>query len=311
MTDKPKSGPKTSATPSAPAPAPVPPAPAKARSTSKTPLFAASHAARYQRQDLIKDLEERVPGRRLLCFVGGREAEIDRDDTAGFVDLLYHIHPGDHVDLMLHTIGGDIDAAEKLIKLVQAKVGENGTIRAIVPDFAKSAGTLMALGANTIVMSDSSELGAIDPQFYLKDGQGNDICHSVLRYLDAYRQHAEALRANPEDPVAQLMFDKFDPNLVRKFEGIRDRASTLAEDLLKRRGKPYSTIAGNLMDIARWKSHNQMISAQDAVEIGLDVEVMSSEDDIWRLYWELYCHLSLAIKAKQKVFESAFVSLVL
>lgn len=282
-----------------------------ARPMSKTPLFTANNAARYQRQEMIKGLEQMLAGRKLLCYVCGRNAEIDRDDAAGFVDLLHNIRAGDKIDLVLHTGGGDIDAAEKLIKLVQARVGAEGEIRAVIPDYAKSAGTIMALGAHSIVMSDSSELGAIDPQFWLKDGRGNDICYSALQYLAAYKQHETALKLDREDPVAQLMFDKFDPVLVRKFEGIRDRARSLAEDLLKRRSLPYTMIVSNLMDIERWKSHNQMISAADAFEIGLTVENMPTESDIWRRFWDLHCHQRLAIGDKQKIFESAYVSLII
>jgi ATP-dependent protease ClpP protease subunit len=279
-----------------------------ARAFSKTPLFTANHAARYQRQLLIRELQSEVD-RLLLCFVGGERAEIDRNDTAGFVDLLHNVHADDHVDLMLHSVGGDVDAAEKLIRLVRSKVGEKGSIRVIVPEYAKSAATLMALGADSLLMSDSSELGAIDPQFDLHDGHGNEICHSVLVYLEAYEQHAKALRDDPQDPVAQLMFDKFDPTLVKKFEVIKGRTRTLAENLLKRRGKNFSAITGTLMDINRWQSHNQMISAQDAVDIGLDVEILSADDPLWQKYWQLYCHLRLAIEPKQKIFESDYVSL--
>lgn len=280
------------------------------RAFSKTPLFTANHALRYQRQLFIRELEEEV-GRLLLCFIGGERSEIERNDTPGFMDLLHNVHAGDQVDLMLHSGGGDIDAAEKLISLVRSKVGSAGGIRVIVPEYAKSAATLLALGADRLVMSDSSELGAIDPQFHLHDGRGNDICHSVLVYLAAYEQHAKALREDPQDPVAQLMFDKFDPTLVRKFEGIRGRTRNLAENLLKRRGKNFSAITSTLMDIDRWQSHNQMIGAQDAIDIGLDVDVLTADDPQWQKYWQLYCYLRLAVEPRQKIFESGYVSLVI
>jgi len=280
------------------------------RRFSKTPLFTASNAGRYQRQALIGEIEART-GRTLLCFVGGTDAQIGRDDTVGFVDLLHNLRPGDQVDLMLHTIGGDIDEAEKLIRLLRAQVGEAGDIRVVIPDYAKSAGTIIALGANSILMSTSSELGAIDPQFHLKDEAGNDICHSVLRYLAAYRDQEQELRQNPEDPVALLKFGKFDVNLVHKFQGIRDRARTLAEDLLKRRGRPFSAIAGFFMNIDVWKSHNQMIGADDMREIGLNVETVAPEDETWQVFWALYCLLRIAIAPNQKVFESYYVSLVI
>ena len=283
---------------------------APTRRFSKTPLFTASNAGRYQRQELIGTIEEQT-GRTTLCFIGGTEAPIGRDDTVGFVDLLHNVRPGDRIDLMLHTIGGDIDEAEKLIRLLRAKVGESGDIRVVIPDYAKSAGTIMALGANSILMSDSSELGAIDPQFHLKDAAGNEICHSVLRYLAAYRDREEELRLNPGDPVAHFKLEQFDANLIHKFQGIRDRARDLAENLLKRRGLPFSAIAAFFMNIDVWKSHNQMIGAEDISEIGLNVEVVPPEDEIWQAYWNLYCLLRIAINPGQKIFESHYVSLVI
>ncbi len=280
------------------------------RRFSKTPLFTASNAGRYQRQELIGALEAKT-GRTILCFVGGTDAPIGRDDTVGFIDLLHNLRRGDHVDLMLHTIGGDIDEAEKLIRLLRARVGDIGDIRVVIPDYAKSAGTIIALGANSILMSDSSELGAIDPQFHLKDAAGNEICHSVLRYLAAYRDREEEFRANPSDPITRLKIEQFDANLVHKFLGIRDRARDLAENLLKRRGLPFSAIAAFFMNIDVWKSHNQMIGAEDISEIGLNVEVVPPEDEVWQAYWNLYCLLRITVAANQKVFESYYVSLVI
>lgn len=300
-------------TPEAEAPAPhceIPAFDPAQRTFTKTPLFVANQGLRYHRQTMIRAIEKQT-GRVLLCFIGGAEAQIHRDDTGPFVDLLHNVHQGYRVDLMLHTVGGDIDMAEKLIRMVQARVGQDGDIRVIVPEFAKSAGTLMALGANSILMSsDVSELGPIDPQFYLKDGLGNDICHSVLRYLASFETHAAALRADRNDPVAALMLDKFDPIVVHKFMGIRDRARVLAENLLIPRGTLYSSITSELMNIDRWKSHNQMISAHDAKSIGLDVDIVSGEDALWQELWLLMSFLRLAVERRQKIFESNYVSLV-
>lgn len=273
----------------------------------KTPMFSAMNAARYQRQLIIRDIE--AEDSTLLCYVAGLGATVDRADTLGFVDMLHNVRPGEQIDLLLHTPGGDVDAAEKLITLLRSAVGEEGILRVIVPDFAKSAGTLMALGANTIVMSDSSELGPIDPQVRLKDGNGNDMTHSVLTYLDAHRLAAKDLRDNPEDPVNQIMFQKFDPTLIRKFSSIKDRARTFAENLLKRRGANFSKIASELMDINTYPSHGQMIGWEAARNMGLNIEYLPPSDPLWRKYWTLYCHLRLAIESDQRIFESNYVSL--
>jgi hypothetical protein len=277
------------------------------RAIEKTPMFTAMNTARYQRQTLIRDIEADNP--KLLCYVAGTKAAVDRADTLGFVDMLHNVTPGDPIDLMLHTPGGDVDAAEKLITLVRSATGEQGQLRVIVPDYAKSAGTLMALGANTIVMSDSSELGPIDPQVSLKDGNGNDVNHSVLTYLNAYQEAKQALRDAPDDPANRISFEQFDPTMVRKFSSVRDRARLFAENLLKRRGLNFSKIASELMDINTYPSHGQMIGWEAAQKIGLNVSYMPLSDPLWRKYWSLYCHLRLAIESDQRIFESNYVSI--
>lgn len=274
----------------------------------KTPMFAAMHALRYQRQAHIRSLRSET-GAHLLCYVSGANTQISRDDTAAFVDMLHNVPAGQPVDLLIHTPGGDIDAAEKLVMLLRAKVGDEGVLRIIVPDYAKSAGTLMALGANKIVMSDTSELGTIDPQIWLKDGRGNEICHSVLNYLDAFKECAEELRKKPTDLAARIMFEKFDPTTLRKFNAVKNRARTFAENQLKRRGCNWSKIASELMNTEKYPSHGQTIGWNEAQSIGLDIEYLEASNPIWRRYWELYCLLRLAVQDNQKIFESEYMSL--
>jgi hypothetical protein len=280
---------------------------------TKTPLYQAMHGDRYRRQDLIKQIQINSR-RRLICYVSGIEALIDRDDTLGFVDLLHNMPRGGNLDLLLHTGGGNVDAAEKLIWMVRATVGA-GHLRVIIPDFAKSAGTLIALGADKIVMSDTSELGPIDPQITLNDGHANFIPHSVLHYLDAYKTHSESLQLNANDVAAQIMLGKLDPATVKVFEAARDRAREVGEKHLRR--WMFQTEKGNftdivrlLMDIKRWPSHGQMINWQDAHEIGLLVDYLDPESEEWRSYWQLYCLQRLAVKDRQKLFESEYTSLV-
>jgi hypothetical protein len=279
------------------------------RSLVKTPFFTAANAARYQRQALIKDIDQRQ-GTTLICYVSADGREIERDDVFGFVDLLHNIPAGAPIDLMLHTLGGNVDAAEKIMVQIRRRLGQDGRLRVIVPNYAKSAGTLMALGAHAILMSDTSELGMIDPQVVLKDERGNDICTSVIAYLEAYETHFQAVRNDPGDQASQLMLQQFDPVVVRKLRGQRDRTRDIALKLLNRVGAASTTISENLMNLSLWKSHGQMIGHEDAREIGLTVEYLPVEDEVWQMYWHLLCLQRLEIDHDKKIFESAWVSQV-
>jgi len=278
----------------------------------KTPLFQAVNAARYQRQSLIRRIQE-ITGRPLLCYVAGMAASVTRDDTLGFADLLHNVSANCAVDLVLHTPGGDIDAAEKLMNMVRTRVGVE-ELRAIVPDFAKSAGTLMVLAADKVLMSDSSELGPIDPQVILVDASGNRRVHSVQDYLDAYAELRKELAANPDDAGAKLMLGKIEPAMVKRFEAALERAARIAERHLKggmfRNGKGnYTAVPRNLLDTKVWRSHAQMISYQDAKDLGLTVEYFAPDDALWRELWQLYCLQRLVVDDKQKLFESDVVSI--
>lgn len=284
-----------------------------AKSPSKTPAFQAMHASRYRRQDLIRTIEQKT-GRQLICYVAGLHTMISRDDVVFLVDLLHNAQRGEGLDLLLHTGGGDMDAAEKLISMIRNFVGV-AELRVVIPDFAKSAGTLMALAADFVVMSDSSELGPIDPQIVLNDGNGNHMSTPIQSYLDAYHQHSASLAKNPNDITAQIMLQKFDPARIKVFEAARNRARVFAEDQLKlgmfRAPKTgnFTQIAADLLDTTKWLSHGQMIGFQEAKHIGLAVKYLHPEDDLWKDYWQLYCYQRVEIKEKQKLFESNFASL--
>lgn len=280
---------------------------------TKTPMYQAMHAGRYQRQALIKSIQDSSDSR-LLSFICGSATSIDRADTVGFCEILHNVQLNENIDLMLHTAGGEIDAAEKLITMLHRRVG-TGRLRVIVPDFAKSAGTLIALGASKIIMSDSSELGPIDPQIEFHDSNGHRVKHSAIAYLDAYRSHSKALRDNPDDPVAATMLDKLDPTMVSKLESACQRARVFAEDQLKYymfRDKPegnWSDVAAKLIDTKRWLSHGQMIDSQAAQSLGLEIEYLDPNTNQWREYWQLYCQQRLAIRDQEKLFESDYASL--
>ena len=280
---------------------------------NRTPLYRAFHAARYQRQETIGRIQV-LTGRRLVCYVSGSKCQVDWDDTMPFLDLLHKVKPGESFDLLLHTPGGNLDAAEKIIRLAREKVGK-AEFRIIVPDMAKSAGTLMVLGADRVLMSDASELGPIDPQVQFADSNGLIRWHSAQHYIDAYNELYQKINDNPDDSAARLLFKKIDPGLVKMCQGTIDRARTSAERLLRlgmfRQGGNLTQTANELLDTTRWQSHSQMISWEDAQDpqIGLIVDYHDQESVLWQEIWGLYCLQRFAIVDNQKLFESDYVSL--
>jgi ClpP class serine protease len=119
---------------------------------------------RYIRQLLIGDIEEETK-RELVVYFSRLDQYISETDADDLAEVLQGVESKD-IDLLLHTSGGLIDSVEKFVGVLrQLKIN----YRVIVPSWAKSGGTLIALSAQELLLGISSELGPIDPQITLPD----------------------------------------------------------------------------------------------------------------------------------------------
>lgn len=116
---------------------------------TQSPIFWVGQKDRYLRQLLIRDIEA-LTGRRLLVYYANRflGAEINQRDCDYFVELFGDVD-GEASDLFIETSGGSTDATEGLVHLIQDLAPD---LRVVVPNAAKSNGTLLSLAAKEIVM---------------------------------------------------------------------------------------------------------------------------------------------------------------
>lgn len=160
-----------------------------------------------RRRKLIKEIEV-ATGRRLLCYVSPW-VNIATPDAFDLIRLLQKVHSGASITLLLDSPGGEIDPAEKMVDLLQkacqSPSGPNGDLEVVIPYQAKSAATLIALGADRIMMSDSSELGPIDP-----------LLSSVpaVPLLRAYKKAEERCIRYPDNQAFVEEFRSFHPVIV-------------------------------------------------------------------------------------------------
>jgi hypothetical protein len=96
---------------------------------AQTPLFHGLEQARYQRQTLIREIQN-VTGRRLIAYIAAPYTSISSFDIPPFVDLLHDVSRDDPLDLMLQTPGGEVDQAERMILMCRKRT--NGGFRVIV-----------------------------------------------------------------------------------------------------------------------------------------------------------------------------------
>jgi ClpP class serine protease len=86
---------------------------------------------------------------------------ISIDDSEAVLRAIRFTPPEQPLDIILHTPGGTVLAAEQIAR---ALVERKGKVTVFVPHYAMSGGTLIALAADEIVMDPNAVLGPVDPQ---------------------------------------------------------------------------------------------------------------------------------------------------
>jgi ClpP class serine protease len=101
---------------------------------------------------------------------------IDIDDSEEVLRAIRMTPPDTPIDLIMHTPGGIALAATQIALALKAHPAPK---RVIVPHYAMSGGTLIALAADEILMDPHAVLGPVDPQ--LTDGQGAYAASSIIK----------------------------------------------------------------------------------------------------------------------------------
>jgi ClpP class serine protease len=86
---------------------------------------------------------------------------IDIDDAEGVLRAIHETPPGRAIEIIVHTPGGLVIAAQQI---AAALADHDGRVTAVVPHYAMSGGTMIALGADEILMDGHAVLGPVDPQ---------------------------------------------------------------------------------------------------------------------------------------------------
>ena len=252
----------------------------------QSPKYWVKEKDRYLRQLLIRDIEA-VTKRPLVVFFSQLDQEINHTDPDDLSEILLGVKEKE-ADLLIQTPGGNVDATEKIISILRQRLN---SYRVVVPSWAKSAGTIIALSAQKIVLGVNSELGPIDPQFKTNDGY---IPGELLAGNDKLPHHVRE--------VARLTVE---------------RNRILATDLLTKgmmKGKSEQEVKdliGKISSTNGYKSHGAVIDHGEAKSIGLDVDYLEPDDPVWQRIWLLYCMYDFDSKARNlgKIFEGAYFSI--
>jgi len=116
------------------------------------------------KNDLIKKIEVNRESKVITYLTSDRQGPVNARVAMDIIPIiseqLRKIGKTTKIDLFLYTAGGDTMVPWRLVSMIREYCD---TFSVLVPYKAHSAGTMIALGADEIVMSDLSEISPIDP----------------------------------------------------------------------------------------------------------------------------------------------------
>ncbi len=209
--------------------------------------------------------------------VGG--FNISDADKNGFMAVIHGMDRTKGLDLILHTPGGDIAATESLVDYLRSMFGSN--IRAIVPQIAMSAGTMIALSCREIIMGKHSSLGPIDPQL------GNGIAaHGII---EEFEQAKADLKENLAlAHIWQPIIAKYSPTVIGECQKAIKWSETivkrwLIEGMFRDKQDPDAAAQSVVDDLCSHSitlSHSRHISLKRAQELNLTVIPLESDQGL-------------------------------
>lgn len=194
-------------------------------------------------------------------------------DINAFMENVHGLDKSKGLDLILHTPGGDLSATEQIIKYL--KTCFQGDIRAVIPQMAMSAGSMIAVSCKSVVMGKQSSLGPFDPQL-------NGVpCQSALREFD---KAMEDVSSNPASlGLWQAILSKLNPTFLTLCAQADELAEELTEKILsdKELSKTAKSRIKNVFaknDDS--KTHSRHIDRDKCKEAGLDVIDLDEDDEL-------------------------------
>lgn len=277
-------------------------------------------AQRARRRELLENLEKTAPvGQKVayISFFCSDSASIDSSDIPAMGDILLSIGDVDQLNLIISGPGGDGTVAEKMIELCRAYCKQ---FRVIVPNRAKSAATIIALGADEIVMGYCSELGPIDAQVPILVG-GLVRWISAQSFIDSrtelLKNYAETAKKKEDTKPILQQIAVLDAPFIDHCVKLMDFSKTVASKYLERymfagikpktaRNKAVATVLTKLSSVGTYKVHGRMINGNAAkTELKLQVTLLPKDDALWRDVWHYYIRADVALAAGAgKILES-------
>lgn len=229
-------------------------------------------------------------GRNVIAYYSGflskpgiRGIEINDEDKNGFMMAIHKLDRNRGLDIIIHTPGGGITSTQSVVdylhKMFRLNRNSAPDIRAIVPQIAMSAGTMIACSCKEIWMGKHSNLGPIDPQVNGWPAYG---------VLQEFKRACQEVKADPgKIPLWQSIIGQYRPTFLGHCQNAIDLSNTFVKKHLVNvmfKGesgarKKADKIVRSLTDYRRNKTHDRHIHFEECQKMGLNVKLIEEAKD--------------------------------
>lgn len=274
-------------------------------------------------QELLRLISEYNKLRKSYLFVYSSaiskpipKSSICMDDYYIIYDLLKNVK-SDNLDFYIETPGGSGEAAEEIVNFLR-KTFKNITF--VVSGEAKSAGTIMTLSADDIMMTESGSLGPIDAQ--IKIGRSQSSAYDYMEWIKEKRSEAEKVgKLNPFDAT---MVAQISPGELNGVDNALNFATDLVADWLPKykfknwkitdtrkikvtkemKEKRAKEIVERLVNHTYWRSHGRSIKIDGLEKIGLKISKIDDNKTLADLVYRIQTVISLlySVSSIYKIF---------
>lgn len=261
-------------------------------------------------QNLIKKIEDKRNSKVITYVTGDRQpfvTKVAEDIIPIFARHLEKIGRQDKISLFLYTRGGDMITPIRLIKLMRSYADE---IEMIIPYRAHSAGTLISIGADKIVMGRLGELSPVDPSTGHPFNPENPLNQKQKMEISVEDLNSYFLLAKEKAGVTDEQMVNVFEDLTAKIHplslGNAYRATRMAKQITEKlllmhfdktddKEKIDSIVKEITGDIC---IHGYPITRDEADSLGLNM--VEPDSELEKTMWELYENYAEKMELKKK-----------
>ncbi len=245
---------------------------------------------------------ETLQNSKMIAYVTSDRKNMEMQIGADVVDIfgrhLDKIGKSKKISLILYTLGGNTMAAWNIVNLIREYCEE---FEIIVPRKARSAGTILCLGTNKIILTHQSTLGPIDPSIISPLGNKVNIngldmniptsVESVKAYFNLAKHELGINKSKDLIKAFLKLSDTLNPLLMGDVYRSQGQIKMIAEKLLVYQNckkKQKRSIINFLCSDSG--SHDYAINFKEAKQLGLNVELANDKlNNLINEWYDLVC----------------------